>query len=208
MKITNVNVYGLENAMLVSRYPMIADVEEWRNNLTEEEIVKAFKTAHKLATTPIGHAHDNFLNGITVNFDVTGTIQWWQEAERYRFLYFISSTSKMHRLFEMDIHKACNEYVDPVIKQIVIEKQEAYNWALQQKKEGKMDADEAREYFYELVYNVPSGFEYTAGMTTNYRQLKTIYQQRRQHRLQEWRDFCNWIVTLPYSEFITGKKED
>ena len=71
----------------------------------------------------------------------------------------------------------------------------------------KKDVDDA---FYRLIYNIPSGFEYTAGMVTNYRQLKTIYTQRKNHRLQEWRDFCKWIETLPHSEWITGyaNKED
>ena len=94
MKITNTNVYGIDNAVLVSRYPMIADVEKWHEEMTGEEHRKAYNTAYKLATTPVGAAHDQFLTGITVTFDVTGSIQWWQEAERYRFLYFISSKNK------------------------------------------------------------------------------------------------------------------
>lgn len=206
MKITNVNVYGIENAVLVSRYPMIADVEKWHDEMTREEHKKAYNTAYKLATTPVGAAHDQFLTGITVTFDVTGTIQWWQEAERYRFLYFISSTSKMHRLHKMNIDECCNKYVDPKIKEIVECKQQEYLHALELQKEGILPKKEVKEYFYRLVYNVPQGFTYTAGMTTNYRQLKTIYQQRKNHRLQEWKDFCRWIEELPCSEFIIGGK--
>ena len=206
MKITNTNVYGIENAVLVSRYPMIADVEAWREGMTREENKKAYNTAYKLANTPAGAAHDQFLTGITVTFDVTGSIQWWQEAERYRFLYFISSTSKMHRLHKMNIDECCNKYVDPKIKEIVECKQQEYLHALELQKEGILPAEEVRDYFYRLVYNVPSGFEYTAGMVTNYRQLKTIYQQRKNHRLQEWKDFCRWIEKLPWSEFIIGGK--
>lgn len=206
MKITNVNVYGLENALIVSRYPMIADTEEYRKNLTEEEIVKADKTAFKLANTPTGAAHDQFLTGITVTFDVTGSIQWWQEAERYRFLYFISSTSKMHRLHKMNIDKCCNEYVDSKIKEIVYCKQQEYLHALKLQKEGILSNEEVRNYFYRLIYNIPSGFEYTAGMVTNYRQLKTIYQQRKNHRLQEWKDFCKWIESLPLADKLITVK--
>ena len=206
MKITNTNVYGIENAVLVSRYPMIADVEAWREGMTREENKKAYNTAYKLANTPAGAAHDQFLTGITVTFDVTGSIQWWQEAERYRFLYFISSTSKMHRLHKMNIDECCNKYVDPKIKEIVECKQQEYLHALELQKEGILPANEVRDYFYRLVYNVPQGFTYTAGMVTNYRQLKTIYQQRRNHRLQEWQDFCRWIKELPCSEFIIGEE--
>ena len=64
---------------------------------------------------------------------------------------------------------------------------------------------EAKEDYLRLLYNIPSGFELTARMTTNYRQLKTVYQQRRTHRLPDWQMFCSWIETLPHSEFITQK---
>lgn len=204
MKISNVNIYGLENAILTSRYPMVADTEEFWNNMNDDVKEKAKKVATKLAQSGGAEGHDQFLTGITVTFDMTCSIQLWQEAERYRFLYFVSSTSKMHRLHQMNIDKCCNEYVDNRIKDIVNDKQDKYLEALELQKEGKMDADEVKKCFYELVYNVPSGFEYTAGMITNYRQLKTIYSQRKQHRLQEWRDFCKWVESLPMSELITG----
>ena len=58
--------------------------------------------------------------------------------------------------------------------------------------------------YLKVLYNIPTGFKLTAAMTTNYRQLKTIYAQRRTHRLPEWREFCKWIETLPHAEFIIG----
>ena len=64
---------------------------------------------------------------------------------------------------------------------------------------------ELNERYLQILYSNPCGFRITARMTTNYRQLKTIYLQRRTHRLPEWRAFCGWIETLPCSEFITGK---
>ena len=66
--------------------------------------------------------------------------------------------------------------------------------------------DELKLRYLQILYSNPAGFELTARMTTNYRQLKTIYTQRRSHRLPEWQDFCRWIETLPHSEFITGGK--
>ena len=60
-----------------------------------------------------------------------------------------------------------------------------------------------KEQYLRVLYSNPCGFKLTAGMTTNYRQLKTIYNQRKTHRLPEWRAFCEWIHTLPMSELIT-----
>jgi hypothetical protein len=68
------------------------------------------------------------------------------------------------------------------------------------------NADPTTENYLALLYNCPTGLKLTAGITTNYRQLKTIYKQRKTHRLKEWRDFCNWIETLPFSDLITGDR--
>ena len=104
--------------------------------------------------------------------------------------------STMHRIIKMDIQKCCNKYVDRNILEIL----ENYI-----KEYGK---NPTNENFYKVIYNIPSGFEYTARLTTNYRQLKTIYAQRKNHRLPDWHIFCEWIETLPYSEWITGVKEE
>jgi hypothetical protein len=66
-------------------------------------------------------------------------------------------------------------------------------------------ADVLKELYLEILYNIPAGFQLTARMTTNYRQLKTIHQQRRNHRLPEWREFCRWIETLPHADLIVGE---
>ena len=66
-------------------------------------------------------------------------------------------------------------------------------------------ANPTKEGYLELLYSNPCGFRLTSRMTTNYQQLKTIYSQRKTHRLPEWRAFCKWIETLPYAkEFIIG----
>ena len=86
---------------------------------------------------------------------------------------------------------------------IIKEKVEDYN-ALQEKIKVTTDGDKfalqeiAKVKYLEILYSNPCGMYLTARMTTNYQQLKTIYQQRRFHRLPEWQDFCDWIETLPY----------
>ncbi|MGM9544211.1 MAG: hypothetical protein ACI3T9_04445 [Romboutsia timonensis] len=202
MKIENTVVSGIENALRVAGFPMAETTEKAANVPVERQM----KVAKHLAYTNTGEAHDQFLTGITVTFDVTGSIQWWQEAERYRFLYFISSQSKMHRAHKMGINACCNKYVDEEIMFVCRHYQKEYNKINEAFKAGdprvtKEDVDDA---FYRMIYNIPSGFEYTAGMVTNYRQLKTIYNQRKNHRLQEWREFCKWIESLPESHLITG----
>lgn len=188
MKIENVKVYGLENAVRCSKFPMSTNTENCTGEVT--------KTTEKLASCKTGTGHDNFLNGIIVQFDLTFTVKAWTEAERYHFLDFISSQSTMHRIAKFNLDEAYNEYVDERMIEIMKELVAKYN------------ETESPEDYLKILYSNPCGFELTAGMTTNYRQLKTIYQQRKAHRLPEWRCFCEWIKKLPYSDWIAGENNE
>jgi hypothetical protein len=80
--------------------------------------------------------------------------------------------------------------------------------AILKRKIKRYEMEPTPDHYLEILYNIPTGFQLTARMTTNYRQLKTIYHQRKNHRLPEWREFCKWIETLPYAGLITGKEEE
>lgn len=188
MKIENVKVYDIEESFKASKYPMATDTDNVNGEITDR--------IRSLAATPKGSGHDQFLTGIRVAFDLTFTIKAWTEAERYRFLEFVSSQSTMHRIAKFDLSKQYNEYVDPRMIEIMNELHEKYNQT------------QDTEDYLKLIYSNPCGFNLTARMTTNYRALKTIYSQRKNHRLPEWREFCKWIKTLPYSELITGGNDE
>ena len=126
-----------------------------------------------------------------VRFDLTFTIKAWTEAERYHWFEIVSSQSTMHRLSKMDFNTCMHEYVTDNTKAELERLRMAYN------------QDQTRDNYLRLLYNCPVGLRLTAGISTNYQQLKTIYSQRKDHRLPEWRDFCSWIKTLPHSELIT-----
>ena len=190
--INNVNVYGLEESIAASGYPMATEIMNLVDIKKAGE--KSNERAKKLAKTAIGSGHDQFLTSIIVQFDLTFPLKAWVELQRYHFIDFCSSMSTMHRIINMDIDKYCNKYVSENIKSIL----RAY---ILEYKENPTE-----ENFRKVIYNIPSGFEYTARLTTNYRQLKTIYSQRKNHRLPDWKMFCEWIETLPHSEYITGDK--
>ena len=191
-KITNVEVYGLERSIKTAKYPKSVNIDTLDSTLT-----KGIKSC---ANCDTGEGHDNFLKGIVVQFDLTFSNKAWVEAERYHFLDFVSSQSTMHMITKFDVKSQCNRYVDPRIIDIVQEKINEYNRLKELNKINgfsKERQDIMNELYLEILYNVPSGFQITAGMTTNYQQLKTIYQQRRHHRLKDWEVFCDWCETLP-----------
>ena len=187
MVISNINVYGIENAIRGSKFPMSVDIESLNSDIVER--------TKKLGQSPVGAAHDQFLTGCLVQFDLTFTVKVWTEAERYHFFDFISSQSTMHRISKFDLDNQYIKYVDPRIIKIMNELKDRYN------------ETQDKEDYLKLLYSNPCGFKLTAAMTTNYRQLKTIYYQRRNHRLPEWREFCRQIEQLPYfKELVLGEE--
>ena len=197
--VSNVRVYGLDEAIRAAKYPKAVELD----GLTAE-LTKGIKAC---LNCPTGEGHDNALNGIIVQFDLTFSQKAWVELQRYHFIDFVSSCSTMHKLQNMNPRLQCNRYVDPRTIDVLQEKIDEYNRLLKAKKEQgfAITDEELKRARLEMLYNIPSGFELTAAMTTNYRQLKTIYQQRRNHLLPDWKCMCDWIETLPRFMELTQK---
>lgn len=205
--ISNVSVYGMEDSIRRAKYPMATDISKLNNDLTDG--------IKKLGCSERGAGHDNYLNGIIVQFDLKFTVKAWTEAERYHFLDFVSSQSTMHRITRFNLDESYIKYVDKRIIDIMKEKVASYNKyifeietsLLPQSQDFLEEVERKKKDMYlGILYSNPCGFQLTAGMTTNYRQLKTIYNQRKNHRLPEWRLFCKWIESLPNSFLITDTK--
>lgn len=184
MEVNNVRIYDLEESVKASKYPMATDLES-----LDGEIVKRTKV---LASCKKGTGHDQFLTGIRVNFDLKCSNKMWVEMQRYRFVEFVSSQSTIHRITQFDIQSQCNQYVwvDSIVNLSKVV--QMYN-DLEDK-----NSEYGKELYLQILYNTPSGFELTARLTTNYRALKTIYSQRKNHKLPEWREFCKWVEELPH----------
>lgn len=181
--VSNVQVYGLRESVKASKYAKATDV-----NAVDDKITKTVKA---LAQSPCGAGHDNFLLGIIVQFNLTFSIKAWTEAERYHFFDIVTSESTMHKICDFElVPDRFNEHVDQRLIDILKEKIADYK------------EDPSPEKYLDVLYNVPVGFKLTAQMSTNYRQLKTIYKQRKNHRLKEWKQLCSWIETLPFAKSL------
>jgi hypothetical protein len=201
--VSNAKVYGLEESIRRAKFPKITNTDGLSSDLTPG--IKSLAQADR------GSGHDCWLKGVVVQFDLTFTNKAWVEAERYHWFDIVSSQSTMHRITKFDLDNAYISYVDGRIVDIMKEKVNEYNALCGDHlpaSTAELDALDAakKEKYLEILYSNPAGFKLTAGITTNYLQLKTIYAQRRTHRLPEWRLFCEWIKTLPNSELITGER--
>lgn len=186
--IDDAHVYDMEESIRAAKYS---------HNKAERCTSELTDGIRKLALAPIGSGHDCFLKGIRVSFDLRLSLKAWMEAERYGFFDIVTSESTMHSVRFASVLDICeNDYVDPLVAGILVEKIEKFNDSPNE------------ENFLGMIYNIPVGFMLTARISTNYMQLKTIYAQRKAHRLPEWRKFCEWIEYLPESWMITGKEDE
>ena len=185
-------VYGLDFAIKASGNPMRTQFD--RDSLTEKDL----KRASVLGSARSGEGHDNYLKGIVVEFDVTAPLYWWKQAQRYHFFEFVSSQSTMHCLLKFDLESQCVKDTNKEVLAILNRLKDEYNAIPEENKEEK------KLKWRELVASLPCGFCLGATMVTNYQQLKTIYNQRKFHKLDEWHVFCDWCKTLPHFLELTG----
>lgn len=201
MLIKNTQVFGFADSVRESGFPKALSFDR--------EIYKSdWNRAERLAQAPNGSGHDSFLKGIQVHMVIQAPQYFWLQFQRYHFADIVSSQSKMHTILEMDIDDQCNEHVLPVIidklQELIIDYKDFK--VIGDTTIGEMN-DILQKKFQRILSNTPMGLELRAGVVTNYLQLKSMYKQRRNHRTQEWQQFCDWIEDLPYSEWITGKED-
>lgn len=192
--ITNVRVYDLEESMVASGYAMINEYDHKEAFAQTNTIVldsenigenKHYKRALNLSKAPLNSGHVSWAKGVVVNMDITFTNKAWIELQRYHFIDIITGQSCMHRIAKFNLDNVFNEYVDPhiIIHLKAIQKEYINN--------------PTPENYLKLLYSTPSGVLMTGRVTTNYLQLMNIYSQRHNHKLPEWREFCQELLELP-----------
>ena len=194
--ISNVKVYDLEETLVASGYAMISNYNDlWAE--TQAEVIRLetledeldtnphYKRALRLTKAPLNSGHVSWAKGVVVNMDITFTNKAWIELQRYHFIDIITGQSCMHRISKFNLDYAFNEYVD---KNIIIHLK-----AIQK----EYIDNPTPENYLKLLYSTPSGIYLTGRVTTNYLQLMNIYQQRHNHRLPEWKLFCQELLELP-----------
>lgn len=163
---------------------------------------------HELAMKLVngGSVHAKFRRMINVTFDVTAPLYWWKEADTYKVGTVRNSCSTMHKIqakrFELDdfshehlLHTGDGDNpIDAIVR-----------W-LNYYREAFLKTND-KEYWWQMIQLLPSSYNQRATVQLNYEVLANIYKWRKDHKLDEWRDFCKWIETLPYSELITTTTE-
>ena len=165
------------------------------NNTDYYRAVKHMKRALNLGSAKSGSGHDNFCKGILVSFNMKADQSFWLQWERYSFQSTVSSTSSMYCITKFDVEDVFSKHVDPRVLEVLKELINEYN------------SNPTPENFHKVIHNCPEGLQLTRRVTTNYLQLKTMYKQRKHHKMYAWnKDFVRLVESLPLFFEITGLK--
>lgn len=214
LEFSNVKVYDLRESIISCRNAMRLEAPDYNS---EEEFNKGLDRAMKLVNASKNDnnvkCHDNFLTGIRVSFDMKYTQYISKQFQRYHWFDYVSSSSLMHRITKMDFSKCCNKYVSQASIDEVTKWVNVYNNILNNHIEEYV-FDTGKEKFHTSAYkdtiytafmlvisNCPMGTELFVRVSTNYKQLQTIYYQRKRHKLHEdYNAFIDMVKSLPYAK--------
>lgn len=212
----------IENVITPSHEWMVAVARGMRNsynswNKMDTDIIMTdsvfgpndYELAKKLVKA--GPSHAKFMRMIPVIFDITGPFYWWKEMDTYKIGTVRNSCSTMHKImdkeftiedfsysFNNDCPQIDKAFLDTIDILNICRKQYMSNFAAE-------DPTYKRKIWVSFIAYLPSSYNQKSTMTMNYQVLSTIYHQRKNHKLTEWHQFCDWIETLPMHELITGE---
>ena len=200
IKIENTDVVGWDHAIMGTRNAM----NSWAKSDSSSELTGycVGKNDHGLMMKlrNAGTDHRKFMRMITVYADITAPLYWWKEYDTYKVGTVANSCSTMHKihskefvlddfshehLFELDVLNTVIGYLNHYRNEFLITKDKKCWW--------------------QMIQMLPSSYNQKRTVMLNYEVLANIYKSRKNHKLDEWRDFCKWIETLPYGELRTGE---
>lgn len=167
----------------------------------------------KLMTTlrNAGTDHRKFMRMITVYMDITAPLYWWKEFDTYKVGTVTNSCSTMHKIadkeFTIDDFSIEHLNDDRSAEVSNLEWFEHLITHLNRDRKRFIETKD-KQYWWQLIQLLPSSYNQRRTVMLNYEVLANIYKSRRNHKLDEWHTFCDWIESLPYSELITGNKEE
>ena len=161
-----------------------------------------------------GSDHRKFMRMIVVYCDITAPLYWWKEFDTYKVGTVANSCSTMHKIqakeFTMDDFSQEHLYSDCLLEDIINELnvyRDIYNNYDKQTDKYKAEFSK-KDIWWQMIQLLPSSYNQKRTVMLNYEVLSNMYKSRSNHKLYEWREFCKWIESLPYSELITGEFEE
>lgn len=217
IKITNAEVFGWDAAIRGMRNPMNSwdksDSKHWRETIVgydvEYRAVGMNDRALMKKLVKTGSDHAKFMRMINVTADITAPLYWWKEFDTYKVGTVANSCSTMHTIAnkEFTLDDFSHEHLTPAaiatIRTVIERLNASRVYFLRRQEFSNSEMPSAKEYWWDMIQLLPSSYNQKRTVQLNYAVLHNMYHARRNHKLDEWRDFCSWVESLPYAELIT-----
>lgn len=227
IKIERTEVYGWESAIHGMRNPMNSwnksdscylTINEIAGHPCDDGLQKEFVVGDKdlklmKSLVKSGTDHSKFMRMINVTCDITAPLYWWKEFDTYKVGTVRNSCSTMHKIAakEFTLDDFSHEHLDTEETQTEFERvvELPYMHSLEvtisflNSARGKYIETNNKKYWWQMIQLLPSSYNQMATVQLNYQVLRNMYRVRKNHKLDEWHNFCHWIESLPCSELIT-----
>ena len=208
IKFEHTDIVGWEAAIRGMRNPM----NSWEKSDSECEIGRVINIGkndwdlmNRLRNA--GTDHRKFMRMITVYVDITAPLYWWKEFDTYKVGTVANSCSTMHKIADKEFtfsDFSCEHIGNVPNKDVSYYRALDYTIMVLNDARQKYLETHDKAYWWQIIQLLPSSYNQKRTVMLNYEVLANIYKSRNNHKLDEWRDFCNWIEELPHSELITG----
>lgn len=203
IKLENIEVFGWEAAIRGARNPM----NSWHRIDSDFKKLKLGSNDYKLMKQLCiaGKDHRKYMRMINVYIDITAPLYWWKEFDTYKVGTVANSCSTMHKIHAkgFTLEDFSHEHLLPFAEQdmkIIINSLNKYRDKYLETKE--------KQYWWQMIQLLPSSYNQKRTVQLNYEVLNHMYHSRKNHKLDEWKNFCKLIKNMPYSEFITGEFDE
>lgn len=220
LKIENTEVLGWEHAIRGMRNPM----NSWAKSDSEVSVCECERWPHDIKKSfaclgsndldlmtrlcNAGTDHRKFMRMLVVYVDLIGPLYWWKEFDTYKVGTVANSCSTMHKIAEKEFTLEDFSHEHLIVASLNSLKRTIED--LNSCREGYFDErikrypERRKEVWWQMIQLLPTSYNQRRTVMLNYEVLANIYKSRRNHKLDEWHTFCDWIEGLPYSELITG----
>lgn len=193
-----VKVYNFDNAIRGARNPMSSweRIDSYFGD-DGEYVIGANDLALASKLCRAGSDHRKFMRQILLTADICAPLYWWKEFDTYKVGVTANSTSTMHKIHSkpFDIDDFSHDQLDGDGKETLLSL-----LSVLEKAREKYNAAQDKSEWYKIIQLLPSGYNQLRTCTMSYENLVNMYGARKSHKLQEWREYCAWIETLPYAD--------
>lgn len=213
IKIEDIEVFGWKAALRGMRNPM----NSWAKSDSEITATTVtlgpndLKLARMLAAN--GTDDGKFLRMIHVQADITAPLYWWKEYDTYKVGTVANSCSTMHKIHAKDftLEDFSHEHLTAsglyTLKQVINDLNSARHWFVQTSQSQNVVELNSKDYWWDMIQLLPTSFNQKRTVDLNYAVLRNMYHARKNHKLDEWHEFCRCVEALPYAELITAVHE-